>query len=201
MAITQFDDSSTVRIRQAVKWVESQGSSVVNLNRRTRHRAPPAGDAYLHPWKLWTRDLSGTGQWTVSEQDPADVSGFPTGATAGRFYNPANAVTTIPAPAWANLSGTASIRLRMEVTTLAVSGTISTATTSGTVHANPALLWYDIGTITSGTDGWDTVQKLNGDVDLTGAMVPAWYSGYVSGAKQVFWHASGQPPTWANTCV
>lgn len=183
------------RLAQAVadSCYAPDGVTIIARGRSITALAP----AVLHPWRIWVKPYSGGWKYAISEQEPGT-----TGAVAGRIIKPDGAVMTVAAVDWTTLSATTSLYLSLSINEGTCTATIATTAPSVDIKADPAVLGYELGTITfRNSVPVVTLQKLNADVCLEGRIISAWYAGYVTSSKQVLWHAANAAPSWTGLCA
>jgi hypothetical protein len=150
---------------------------------------------YSFPYRLWLRRVAGGGyQYAISEQHPDLATGV-----AGRIYKPDGTCMTVARIGWAGISVATTITfyLQLSINEGTCSATIVTAAPTVNAKADPAILSYEIATITVTAGVYTVLQKLNYDVPLVGAIIPAWYTGYdLTGTEQILIHGKSAAPKW-----
>lgn len=179
------------------RMVRDLRAEVENLKRRNfQLTMVPEPGITVFPFKIWTRMSGANFQYAVAQQHPDTAS-----VIAGLLYAPNGVSQSVSAKAWTTITATTAVYLSLSVNEVAIAP--SWVTTAPTVAAtdDPAILGYHIGTLTLASGTWSLLQKHDGIIDLTGAIVPAWYAGYAKASKQVLWHAANAAPSWTGTCT
>jgi hypothetical protein len=146
----------------------------------------------LHPWRIWVKPYSGGWKYAISEQEPGT-----TGAVAGRIIKPDGVVMTVAAKDWTSISATTSLYLSLSINEGTCTATLVESAPSVDIKADPAILGYELGTITfRNSVPIVTIQKLNADVCMEGRTIPAWYVGYDTSKIQVLIHIGTSAPSW-----
>lgn len=151
-----------------------------------------ANATIYHPFKIHRRTVGNDVQYAIADGDP-DVAG----TIAGPLVTPDGVEHDVALKAWATITATTDVYLLVSIN----EGYYSTswATTAGTVSikADPATLAYHIGTLKLTSGVWTIEQRQNAPIDLTGAIIPAWYAGYDATAiDQILVHLKGAAPSW-----
>lgn len=178
------------RLAQAVadSCYAPDGVTIIAKGRSISALAPVA----LHPWKIWLKPYGGGWKYAICEQEPGT-----SGAVAGRIIKPDGVVMTVAEVGWTSISATTSFYLSLSINEGSCTASIVTSAPSVDAKADPAILGYEIGTITfRNSVPITTLQKLNCDVNLTGALIPAWYAGYQAGQVQQLIHYGSSAPSW-----
>lgn len=146
----------------------------------------------LHPFKIWTRVNGSDFQYAVAEQHPDTAS-----VIAGLLYAPNGVKQDVAAKAWTTITATTAIYLSLSVNEGAITPSWVTSAPTIAVADDPAILGYHIGTLTLASGAWALVQKQVGTIDLSGAVIPAWYAGYnKSSIDQILVHLKNAAPSW-----
>lgn len=190
-----------------MRYVEAQGGSVVNTNRRTRHRVRADAD-FDHDWKIMLR-LNGVWQWNVNNGDDTDPYGF---KYAGRIYTWGGQNAGVIEPGWSNISASNTVYFVHTYNT-AGSSTISFTLGAGlglvpsgvspSPLTIPAVFVWRLGSIVFNDDGIPyVVQNMREPIDYSSKLTPQFYASYSETTAQILTHnKSGSDPVWSPTAA
>ena len=154
-------------------------------------------DSIRRSFKVWTRRKPesdpATYQWTVCMTRPTGDDVPSSVDIAGWVIMPDGNEFEVSAPAWTDITVDIDLWIKISVDTAAIVVTFETTPQIVNIKAKPAILVYALAAINA--DGKYN-EDLVGTIDLTGAVIPAWYAGYSTTANQAFRHLSGADPSW-----
>jgi len=117
------------------------------------------------------------------------IAGAPS-TYAGSIKDPSGGYFNVPSKGWTTLA-VGTLKLTVTVSQGNLTATISVGELANDVFASPAILDYTIATLTA----TGAEQKLQANLDLTCAIIPAWYASY-STSKSMALVFNNKVGTW-----